>query len=74
MIARIQPEYQSDAGSIKDTYRASYEASFVNIFEEIDRVITAPHCIISMETKPCFTGIPHKLWWYSGSGLSGNLT
>ena len=27
-------------------YRASYRVSFVNICEEIDRVITAPHCIM----------------------------
>ena len=28
-------------------YRASYGVSFVRIFDKIDRVITAPHCIIA---------------------------
>ena len=30
-------------------WRASYGVSFVDIFEKIDRVITAPHCTFKYE-------------------------
>ena len=47
--AEYQAEYQSDAGSTKDTpYLAltgEIWVSFVNIFETFGRVLTAPHCI-----------------------------
>ena len=42
MITGTEAEYQSDAGSTK---RASYGVSFVNIYDKIDCVITAPYCI-----------------------------
>ena len=43
MIAEDQAPYQSDAGSKKDANTKG--VSFVSIFEKIDRVITAAHCI-----------------------------
>ena len=52
MITVIEVKYQSDSGYQKTPItrpygRASYEVSFVNICEKIDRVITAPHCMLS---------------------------
>ena len=49
-----EAEYQED--ETKKTphsspWRASYGVSFVNILEEIDRVITAPYYIYSMARK-----------------------
>ena len=47
MIARTQAEYQMlDPQKTPHTspWQVSYGASFVNIFEKIDRVITALHC------------------------------
>ena len=49
MIAGTQAEYKSDAGSTKDAPYLALTGElwgvFCNIFEKIDRVITALHCI-----------------------------
>ena len=53
MITRTEAEYQSDAGSTKDTPYPALPGEiwgvFCEYFEKMDRVITAPHCI-------CFNG------------------
>ena len=41
VITETEAEYRLDAVSPKET---PYGVSFVNIYEKIDRVITAPHC------------------------------
>ena len=50
IIREIEADYQSEAElTNKHPYLAlsvSYWVSFVNILEKIDRVITAPHCIL----------------------------
>ena len=47
MIAETQAEYQSNAGSTKDTpyldLTGELWVSFVNICEKIDRIMTALH-------------------------------
>ena len=48
MIRRTEAEYQSDAGSTKDTPYLTLTGNlwgvFVNICEKIDHFIAAPHC------------------------------
>ena len=41
IIAGSEAKYQSKA----ESERASYEMTFVNVFDKIDRFITAPYCI-----------------------------
>ena len=48
MIAGTQAEYQSDAGSTKDTLNGrAMGCFFVNIFEKIERIISAVQGITS---------------------------
>ena len=46
MIAGIQAEYPSDAESTKDTqyFILMGKMYFLNIFDKIDCIITAPYC------------------------------
>ena len=50
MIAGTQAEFQSDAGSTKDTPYLALTGEiwgvFCEYFEKIERVVTAPHSII----------------------------
>ena len=52
------------------THRASYGMYFGRIWEKIDRVITAPHCILKCFTDPSHLlmsapNIVHDRQWYS---------
>ena len=65
IIAGIEADYQSEAEPTQkkhhtSPWRASYVVSVVSILEEIDHIITAPHCITD---KLCHT------WTYITYGL-----
>ena len=69
MITETEAEYRSDAVSPKET---SYLAltgelwvSLVNIYEKIDRVIMAPHCILRSVKQPQSVSWEHlrTTWW-----------
>ena len=65
MIAETQAEYQSDAGSTKETpylcLTGELWGVFVNIFEKIDRILTAPHCC------------QYYVCWFPANGYCGPI-